>query len=172
MSTNPYQTPAVGADEPVPLLICQKCGVEAPTRYVSFSQNIGALFMRFHKTLSGELCKKCIHENFWSMTGTTLLLGWWGTISFVITPFFLLNNIGRYVLCLRMPPVPPGAAPPKLTDEAVERISPHAQQLFEWLNRGDDFNKVVRTAAGAAGVTPAQVILFIRAVIEAQQKQQ
>jgi hypothetical protein len=153
-------------------MICQTCGVEAPTKYVAFSQNIGAVFMRFHKSIKGRLCKNCVHQHFWSMTGTTLVLGWWGTISFIVTPFFLLNNIGRYALCLGMPPVPAGATVPQLTDDAVERIGPFAQSLFDRLNRGDDFDKVVLAAAGAAGVAPAQVILYVRAVIEAHQGQQ
>ncbi|WP_410971682.1 hypothetical protein, partial [Salmonella sp. SAL4437] len=36
-------------------------------------------------------------------------LGWWGFISFFVTPLVLLNNIGRYLLCLGMaPPARPG----------------------------------------------------------------
>jgi hypothetical protein len=73
--------------------VCQICGVEAPTKYVEFSQNIGALFMRFSTSIKGNLCKYCINHYFWSFTGTTLVYGWWGVISFFVTPFFLLNNI-------------------------------------------------------------------------------
>src|SRR5437762_361868 len=116
------------------LMICQACGVEAATKYVSFHQNIGALVVRFSRSMEGYLCKSCIHKHFWSMTTTTLFLGWWGTISFIVTPFFLLNNIGRYLSCLGMPSVPRGASPPQLTEQAVERISPHAQELFQRLN--------------------------------------
>lgn len=117
-------------------MICQCCGVEAPTKYVAFHQNIGVLVMRFSKSVEGDLCKSCIHSNFWSLTGTTAVLGWWGMISLIVTPFFLLNNIGRYAFCLNMPPVPPGAAPPKLTDEVAQRIIPHLQQLFDRINAG------------------------------------
>ena len=88
-------------------MICQHCGVEAPTKYVEFYQNIGALVLRFHKSISGELCKSCIHRTFWSYTGVNMFLGWWGTISFLVTPFFLLNNTFRYLTCLTLPPVPP-----------------------------------------------------------------
>ena len=35
-------------------MICQACGVEAPTKYVEFYQNIGAIFMRFHKSIQGN----------------------------------------------------------------------------------------------------------------------
>lgn len=152
-------------------MICQSCGVEAPTKYVSFHQNIGALLMRFSKSIEGKLCKDCIHQRFWSTTGTTLFLGWWGTISFIITPFLLLNNIIRYLTCLGMAPVPPGAVVPVLTDEAARRINPHAQGLFDALQRGEDLHTAATRAATAAGTTPGQVILFARAVIDEQQRQ-
>ncbi len=84
-------------------MICQSCGVEAPTKHVAFYQNIGALVMRFSGSIDGNLCKSCVHEHFWKMTATNVLLGWWGVISFVVTPFFILNNVLRYALCLPMP---------------------------------------------------------------------
>jgi len=43
-------------------MICQACGVEAPTKQVEFRQNIGALIMRFHRTIKGQLCKSCVHK--------------------------------------------------------------------------------------------------------------
>jgi hypothetical protein len=81
---------------------CQACGVEAETRHVAFYQNIGALVVRFSKTVEGDLCKSCIHGCFWSMTTVNLLLGWWGVISFILNPFLILNNVIRYLGCLGM----------------------------------------------------------------------
>jgi hypothetical protein len=83
---------------------CEVCGVEAETRHVTFYQNIGALVVRFVSTVEGHLCKSCIHSHFWSMTLVSLLLGWWGVISFLLNPFFILNNLIRYLLCLGMKP--------------------------------------------------------------------
>jgi hypothetical protein len=151
-------------------MICQCCGREAPTKYVAFYQNIGAIAVRFTKSVEGKLCKSCVHGRFWSMTGTTFFLGWWGVISFLVTPFILLNNIGRYLFCLGMAPVPPDATQPTLTKEAIERIDPHAQQFFDRLNGGEDFQTVVGSTAELAGVTPAQVVLFAQAVVEAQKQ--
>ena len=81
-------------------MFCQSCGLQAPTRNVTFYQNIGALIMRFSKTASGEMCKDCINEYFWPFTGITLVLGWWGIISFIITPFIILNNLFHYIASL------------------------------------------------------------------------
>jgi hypothetical protein len=146
-------------------MICHECGIEAETRYVSFHQNIGVLVLRFSNSIEGRLCKACIHKHFWSTTSITFFLGWWGMISFVITPFFLLNNIGRYLFCLGMSPPAPGAQRPELTDAVVEKIVPHVKDLFERLNDGQDFTRTVTTIAELAGVTPGQVDLFIRAVM-------
>jgi hypothetical protein len=149
-------------------MICQTCGVEAATKYVAFYENTGAVVVRFYRSIEGNLCKSCIHRHFWSFTGTTFVLGWWGTISFFVTPFIILNNLGRYLLCLFMPSVPPGAEPPRLTDEVVERITPHFQDLVDRLNRGEGLADAAEVISKMAGVTPGQVILFVQAVARAQ----
>jgi len=153
-------------------VICQACGLEAPTKNVSFYQNIGLLVMRFHKSISGNLCKSCVHKYFWQFTLTNLVLGWWGIISFIVTPFFILNNVIRYILCLGMEPVPPGAQQARLTEEAVRKLEPHADSIIERLNQGEDFRRVAENTAMNAGVTPAQVLLYINALVQASRQQQ
>lgn len=54
---------------------------------------------RYHK-VEGELCGRCIERYFWSFTAATLFLGWWGTISFLVSPFILLANIFEYLNAL------------------------------------------------------------------------
>ena len=88
---------------------CQVCGLEAETRYIVLYQVIGAVVILYHTWVAGQLCKTCIHRHFWSKTTTTLLLGWWGLISLLITPFVLINNVIRYALCFGMTPPPTGA---------------------------------------------------------------
>jgi hypothetical protein len=68
---------------------------------VVFLQNIGALFIRFHKRYEGNLCSPCINKVFCEYTLVTLFFGWWGVISFFVTPYFLLNNVIRYLGSLR-----------------------------------------------------------------------
>jgi hypothetical protein len=76
--------------------ICQTCRKLAPVHHVSFHQQIGAVILRFSRNVEGELCQDCVNHYFWSMTGVTLLLGWWGVISLFITPFVLLGNLFNY----------------------------------------------------------------------------
>src|SRR5687767_13497327 len=105
-------------------MICQSCGIEAPTKYSAYYRNIGALVMRFSNSVEGNLCKSCQHKFFWQYTLVNLTVGWWGVISLVVTPFFVLNNVYRYLTALGMEPVPPGAAAPQLTDDVIERLQP------------------------------------------------
>ena len=73
--------------------ICQACGRAGPTKSVSFSQNVGVLVMRFPRTVGGYLCKFCIDKFFFRMTGITLLFGWWGVISFVVSAIGIPMNV-------------------------------------------------------------------------------
>jgi hypothetical protein len=82
---------------------CQACGADAPTKFVEFHQNMGALVMRFRRRVRGNLCKQCINQHFWKMTGTTIAVGWLGVISLVIAPIFVINNVVRYIGCLKLP---------------------------------------------------------------------
>lgn len=77
--------------------ICQGCGKFAPVCNVSFSQNIGALFVRFNKEFSGVLCTECIERIYWKTTATNLFLGWWGIISFFVNLVYLIANFFRYL---------------------------------------------------------------------------
>ncbi|MCA9043818.1 MAG: hypothetical protein KDA69_05825 [Planctomycetaceae bacterium] len=148
-------------------MICQDCGIEAPTKYVAFYQNIGVLVMRFTKTVEGNLCKSCIHKNFWSMTLITLCIGWLGMISLVLAPFFVLNNLFRYLGCLSLEAVPPDAATPRLTEEAADRIGPYTQEIVDRLNDDEEFEDVAEDIADKARVSPGQVMLYVRALVAA-----
>jgi len=153
-------------------MICQACGVEAPTKYVSFHQNIGMLVMRQSRSVSGNLCKSCIHSNFWQLTGITFFLGWWGAHSIIITPFLLLNNIGRYMFCLFMEPVPPGAQPPQLTDSDIEKLQPYVHEIFDRLGRDEELPAITADVSRLTGLTPGQIVIYIQAVVRSMESQQ
>jgi hypothetical protein len=154
--------------------------------------------MRCPSTLEGELCKSCVNKNFWKMTLITLAVGWLGVISLVIAPIFIIMNIVQYISCLGMPSAPaaasqPGpasaapsaAAPPlpaapaapvaaaaiaeTLTEESIGSLNPFVEQIASRLNAGEDANKVDADMARSTGVTPAQVMLYIHALIDSAQ---
>lgn len=92
-----------GNDEWHAFPFCQNCNKQAPVKEVSFKQNIGLLFVRFHRHISGYLCKDCIDEYFWKMSIITFFLGWWGVISFFTTPIYLIGNVCSYLGSIRLP---------------------------------------------------------------------
>ena len=81
---------------------CESCQLPAETKYIEFHENIGMVFMRKHRSVKGNFCKPCIDYYFWNLTGKTMLVGWWGTISFIITPFILLSNVIRFIFTIGM----------------------------------------------------------------------
>jgi hypothetical protein len=137
------------------------CGIEAPTTHVEFHQNIGMLVMRRHNYIKGNLCKSCIHKNFAKMTGTTLILGPWGTISLVLAPIFIINNLIRYLRVLGMPAVPPTARIPKLSQAEISRLQPLAAGIFERLNRKEPLVNIAGDISRKARVTPGQVVKYV-----------
>jgi hypothetical protein len=150
-------------------MYCQKCGCEAPTRHVSFHQNIGLLVMRLYNGTEGNLCKPCIHKTFWTYTAVNLTVGWLGVISLFLAPVFTIMNTVQYLGCLGMESPRPGATPPALSDDFFQRIQGHAEYLYARLDRGEDFNRTCEDVAMRAGVTPAQVALFVQAVAAQRQ---
>jgi hypothetical protein len=151
-------------------MICQICGIEAKTKHVEFHQNIGALVLRFHKSIKGEMCKSCIHKNFWQFTLITVAVGWLGVISFFLAPIFALNNIVRYLLCLPMQPVPALAKRPELTEQALAALRPQTQAIAQRMNAGESLEKIAADISYTCGVTPGQVVLYVRALLAAARK--
>ena len=83
---------------------CELCRRAVPTIRVSINRHIGAIILMFHRSLSGSFCKPCIARAFKEYTLMTLFLGWWGMLSFFITPIVLINNVIVYVRSQFMPP--------------------------------------------------------------------
>lgn len=171
MEQNPFQSPAIPQQPGEPISVCQACGTRAPTRYVEFYQNIGALVVRFHKSVRGRLCKRCVHKYFWSFTPITLAVGWLGTISIIVAPIFVLNNVGRYLLCLTMPGVPDGAESLRLSDAARARIWPFGNEIAQRINSGQDLTTMATEMAAKTGASPTEIVLFVRSYLTVSRPQ-
>jgi hypothetical protein len=139
---------------------CHGCGREAQTKHAFYIQNIGAVIMRFTKQIDGYFCKGCSNEYFWTFTGTTLFLGWWGLTSFIITLFALPNNIINYIGTLGLKSPDPTKPRKMLTEDDIERIKPYTVELFQRLNYGEDIETVARSIAERAKTNPEQIIAF------------
>ncbi|WP_234021762.1 LppU/SCO3897 family protein [Streptomyces sp. 351MFTsu5.1] len=91
---------------------CQICGA-VPAAAVTVRGHQGMLvIMRFLKR-EGVFCRTCALASFRDMQADTMVLGWWGPLSVLITPFTLLANLGALSGIRRIPePVAPGFRPP------------------------------------------------------------
>lgn len=108
---------------------CKTCGIQAPTKQIEFYQNIGFVVTRQWAKVEGNLCRRCIGAYFRSYTLTTFFLGWWGFVSFFLTPLILLNNVVRYFLSLGMPEPSLAAmdTPFSATGARLQGVSTHSR---------------------------------------------
>ena len=111
-------------------MICESCGVEAPTKYVELYQNIGWLILNLHKSIKGNFCRSCIMVFYRKYTLITVTAGWWGIFGIVLTPIFLLNNTIRYLICRRLPPAHPDAVPPQPADAEPPQLTEEVINIF------------------------------------------
>lgn len=113
---SPYQAapgPHPHASGPYPPAAgCQICGA-APATPVTVRGHQGmVVIMRFLKR-EGVFCRTCALASFRDMQTDTMVLGWWGPLSVLITPVTLLSNLGALSGIRRIPePVAPGFRPP------------------------------------------------------------
>lgn len=72
-----------------------------PVTPALFRQNIGALVMRFEKKIQGRMCRACLSKHFWSYTLTTAAIGWFGLISILVAPIYVILNVVQYIKAKR-----------------------------------------------------------------------
>lgn len=142
-------------------MICQSCGLEAPTASVEFQYNIGLLIYRVYKSVKGTMCKSCIRRHFWECTLINLIAGWWELISFVLTPFLIASNIIQYLGTRSLAPVPWDARVPELDERALRWLRPHEQAIRARLRDGERMEQLAPAIGALAGVTPGQVQLYV-----------
>ena len=133
---------------------CEACGTVGPVLRVTYRQNTGMLILRQSRTVEGELCKRCSGSVFTRMTLHTFFLGWWGMISFVLTPIFLINNLWYGFQTLRMPTAA------KVRRSALEGQREYALNLLATKDRAT----VVEVLSRTAGVSPSEADAFLTTV--------
>ena len=151
---------------------CDLCNQSEPTTYVELQHNVGMLIMRRVYTTQGELCRRCLSKRFWHHTLSNLTLGWWGTISFFMTWYFLVSNTFTYV-----------RAQGELGREGARKVEPvrsiaageDARRILERfehnvrlrLRTGETPEEVARDLARFHGVELADAQRFVTQVREA-----
>jgi hypothetical protein len=76
---------------------CDLCGRRpANAGAVRFLGNVGLLVRRYKRELQAEICGPCLHSRLLGFTLVNLIFGWWGTISMLVTPAYILNNFVEF----------------------------------------------------------------------------
>ncbi len=146
-------------------ILCQRCGFEAPNKYVQYTENVGLFIVRFRNHFAGHLCKKCNRRVYWRMTMVNVLLGWWGIVSLLMTPGILIDNLIWRLRTRSIPSSPPGSGPPELTDAAIASLNVHAVLINTRLDYGIEVSEIAWEVAPLAQVTPGQALLYARQVL-------
>ncbi|HEX3356739.1 MAG TPA: hypothetical protein VHS31_07205 [Tepidisphaeraceae bacterium] len=150
------------------VILCISCGIEAPTRWVEYNQNIGALVIRFSQTYRGSMCRRCNRRYFWRATLITLVFGWWGILSFFVAFAYLVSNVISFLRTIRMPRVPAEASAPILDDDAISRLTPYYNDVMQRIAGGLEVNSIAREVAAQAGVRPGHALLYLLQVRQRQ----
>jgi hypothetical protein len=82
------------AAPPVPETQCRLCGC-VPAAEVTFRGHRGMIVMMQFLHFKGPFCRDCGMATFRDMTAKTLIQGWYGYASFLITPITVLINLVR-----------------------------------------------------------------------------
>ena len=95
---------------------CRMCG-SVPAAPVTFRGHRGLLVMMQFLSEQGPFCRDCGMATFRAMTARTLVQGWWGYGSFIITPITVLINLfkrGKVANLAQPQPNPYGPSRPPM----------------------------------------------------------
>jgi hypothetical protein len=95
------QKPSVPSPRPIstrPLGMCRRCGQQRVVFRAQYHENVSYFFQRQERLVDDMLCFPCTSKVFGSFTGRTLVGTWWGAIGAFVGPFYILSNIGWFML--------------------------------------------------------------------------
>ncbi|GAA4603872.1 hypothetical protein BJY16_004776 [Actinoplanes octamycinicus] len=110
-----YGAPPAGYP-PQGMLACRFCG-SVPAVQTKFRGHQGMLVLMRFLSNEGPFCRDCGLGVFRHMTSRTLIQGWYGYASFIITPFTVLMNLFRRTSVANLPapqPNPYGPSRPPM----------------------------------------------------------
>jgi len=70
---------------------CLMCGKTAPTWALTYHQNIGILAMHIRKSTPMQVCRSCVHKEYWKRFAILVTVGWTSYYSIVIGPVLIFG---------------------------------------------------------------------------------
>jgi hypothetical protein len=151
---------------------CQQCYRSRPALFVELHHNVGMLVLRQTYSTRARLCNDCLHQAYFHHLLRNVTLGWWGTISFFATIYYLLANTFVYVTTLQKLRKAPAAAPAPGaaevdTVEARKRLEPFEHNVRLRLAAGDAAEDIGRDLAALRNVPLDEAARFVASVSSA-----
>ncbi len=141
-------------------MICQVCGVEAPTRSIFLFQHVGLILIGLTGRINGQLCRRCINRYALRFSLITLFFGWWGWHSLFLTPIFLIINLIQFIRSRSLAPAPPNAQAPTLDEVTLKRLDRYRDEVVGQLASGQERASLAHNLAFQTGATPGQIYLY------------
>lgn len=135
--------------------VCKCCGKEGPTANVRIIKQVGMLIARQQTTLEGRICKSCISENARNFSLVTLLLGWWGLISFFLTPFVLIGNFIAYLSGRKLSAEEIDAVPASTVEVGPDDLLKVKDLVTSAIKEGADIEELSKHIVKTIGIRPA-----------------
>nr|BDT32645.1 hypothetical protein MFMH1_23140 [Myxococcus sp. MH1] len=144
---------------------CDHCSRSETTVFVELHHNVGMLFARRSHTTAADLCRGCLGRAFWHHTLRNVTLGWWGTISFFVTWYYLLSNIVTYVQARAEMGRSRRRAAPVVKEargaDALRILQPFEHNIRMHLRMGDDPSAIARDMARLHGVEASAAQAYV-----------
>jgi hypothetical protein len=87
---------------------CTHCGLQAEVDDVTIMQIVGLVIVFQWKKMGGSWCRRCTDKELVPATLLSMFMGWWGLISFFLTPIFLAVNTWTFLKTRALTPPPGG----------------------------------------------------------------
>jgi hypothetical protein len=139
---------------------CSCCGTVAEVRDVDFRLHIGAIVVMIQHYKAGRMCSHCTNTTYWTYTLTTLFLGWWGILSFFITPFVVVMNTITYCCVFLSPPYPEDPLPIVLSSTLVTALEPCRNEIFQRIIKGQKLQEIAEDIGTRVGASSEEVLAF------------
>jgi hypothetical protein len=133
---------------------CEFCGAQADVLAVTYRQNTGMLVARQSRTWSGQACRGCSSTLFRKTLVHNLIFGWWGMISIVLTPIFILSNLSYWVRSRSLP---------NTAQSASKRLEDQREYAINLLQAKDPAT-VVEVLSKSTGLPTPEVEAYVRAL--------
>jgi hypothetical protein len=147
--------------------MCDLCQSADPAVHVTMQHNIGMLIMRQVHTTDARVCRACLGRSFRKHRLFNFFLGWWGTISFFMTAWYLLNNTLTFFSAgkeIRELGIRRAAMQPERNEPPRERLKPFRHNVVLRLRNLETPEAIASDLSRTHAVPVSDALAFVHEV--------